>query len=579
MSAISARVQQSLQELNNLHELCVQDERGQTLLPQPDAYQDLKTQIEDKQNHPEAMIMVYGVYNAGKSTLINALLGREEAPTGDVPLTAEIKAYHWDRYDLIDSPGLDSSRHKDDALSEATLQKADAVIFVVNPRGVSQEVITLNKMMQLIYQRKKVFVVFNRKDQFSDEAFFRIKDQTMQLLQEAARNANLNLGNALNDLPMYNVNLKTACKGRFQMNTPELATKRDLLLDKCGYTILENGLRDFLGSLKLDDSYKRLAQATLSYVGHIQNQCTVHSADDNLKLTLQFQNDANSRMEHCKIALRNRLNTTADAVACDVKSTLFQNVQQGQGSSEQLQTKVKQIVDNYFQQFSAEVEDEVKALISFLQTQADNAVQKIATINAMQVRQSDFSMSGDEPVEATKAESLNLGTGLDLTQQGLGVIATTVKPELIVGGLQVVKRFAPTLMKGIGPVTMGKIASTVVGRVLPGIGTAITVISTLYSIFGKDSQEEIVARQAAEQQEQYERYCAQVENYAKEVRTDFVTTFENYFTNELDPLLEETRATIEKALQIKQGDQQYYQEVMNCCSKISSVLKTVLEKA
>ena len=49
--------------------------------------------FEDKKNKPDASIMVYGVYNAGKSTLINALVGEEVAATDDVPLTDKITAY------------------------------------------------------------------------------------------------------------------------------------------------------------------------------------------------------------------------------------------------------------------------------------------------------------------------------------------------------------------------------------------------------------------------------------------------------------------------------------------------------
>lgn len=49
-------------------------------------------------------IMVYGVYNAGKSTLLNALLGSEQAAMADRPETAEIRGYDWRGYTLLDTP-------------------------------------------------------------------------------------------------------------------------------------------------------------------------------------------------------------------------------------------------------------------------------------------------------------------------------------------------------------------------------------------------------------------------------------------------------------------------------------------
>jgi len=53
----------------------------------------LRALAERLQAHKPPVAMVYGFYNAGKSTLINALLGDERAPTGDVPTTAEAKEY------------------------------------------------------------------------------------------------------------------------------------------------------------------------------------------------------------------------------------------------------------------------------------------------------------------------------------------------------------------------------------------------------------------------------------------------------------------------------------------------------
>ena len=51
-------------------------------------------------------IMFYGVYNAGKSSLINAITGREFAKVGDVPTTASIQDISCDGFTMIDTPGI-----------------------------------------------------------------------------------------------------------------------------------------------------------------------------------------------------------------------------------------------------------------------------------------------------------------------------------------------------------------------------------------------------------------------------------------------------------------------------------------
>ena len=57
-------------------------------------------------------MMVMGVPNVGKSTLVNALLKRKVAPTGDEPAITRQQSNRFDldeRHELIDTPGLMSS--------------------------------------------------------------------------------------------------------------------------------------------------------------------------------------------------------------------------------------------------------------------------------------------------------------------------------------------------------------------------------------------------------------------------------------------------------------------------------------
>ena len=48
--------------------------------------------------------MLFGAYNAGKSTLINALLGEERAVVGDIPTTDAVHRYDWDGHIMLDTP-------------------------------------------------------------------------------------------------------------------------------------------------------------------------------------------------------------------------------------------------------------------------------------------------------------------------------------------------------------------------------------------------------------------------------------------------------------------------------------------
>lgn len=69
-------------------------------------FQEVAARFEEKKRNPELSIMVYGVYNAGKSTFINALIGQEVAKTDDIPLTDKITAYPYQTYEILDTLAL-----------------------------------------------------------------------------------------------------------------------------------------------------------------------------------------------------------------------------------------------------------------------------------------------------------------------------------------------------------------------------------------------------------------------------------------------------------------------------------------
>ena len=53
-------------------------------------------------------VMVYGIYNSGKSTLINALMRQEVAEMADRPMTNQISEFDRNEYVLVDTPGIDA---------------------------------------------------------------------------------------------------------------------------------------------------------------------------------------------------------------------------------------------------------------------------------------------------------------------------------------------------------------------------------------------------------------------------------------------------------------------------------------
>ena len=82
--------------------------------------------------------MLYGIYNAGKSTLLNALLGQNKADVSDRPETSAITEYAWQSYRIFDTPGVDAPiEHQQ--ITEQHLQHVEVVLFVMSTNGAFDE--------------------------------------------------------------------------------------------------------------------------------------------------------------------------------------------------------------------------------------------------------------------------------------------------------------------------------------------------------------------------------------------------------------------------------------------------------
>ena len=70
---------------------------------------DIQELYRVKVNNLKPQIMMYGIYNAGKSSVINALLGKDVAKVADIPTTDNVDLYSWNEYEIADTPGIEAT--------------------------------------------------------------------------------------------------------------------------------------------------------------------------------------------------------------------------------------------------------------------------------------------------------------------------------------------------------------------------------------------------------------------------------------------------------------------------------------
>jgi tRNA U34 5-carboxymethylaminomethyl modifying GTPase MnmE/TrmE len=119
---------------------------------------DLQARL--KQNSLQVMLL--GAYNAGKSTVVNLLLGEVQARIGDIPTTDVVDAYPWGGHVLLDTPGVNAPIEHEQVSNQA-LERTDLVLFVIRQEDQDSENI-IGRLLDLVAQGRPVFVLLNHDD-------------------------------------------------------------------------------------------------------------------------------------------------------------------------------------------------------------------------------------------------------------------------------------------------------------------------------------------------------------------------------------------------------------------------------
>tara|TARA_R110002167_G_scaffold188380_1_gene389968 strand:- start:25933 stop:27555 length:1623 start_codon:yes stop_codon:yes gene_type:complete len=490
-----------------------------------EAFRDVEILFEDKNTSSELNVMIYGIYNAGKSTLINALIGSEVAPTGDVPLTAKVSKYQWNNVSILDTPGVDAPLEHEQVTKEQ-MMLADAVIFVVNPSGAAEEEKTLGKLIDLIHKRKKVFLVFNEKNPLSQEDFIRLKNDTRTRLQSLA--VAQGLSEVLAEIPILCVNAARALKGK-------LAIQQGLV-EHSGILELESSLDSYFSAISPEDINSRLAYSLKVFLSQFIKQLTSSGSDELVSHYKELCRKLIANQSQCRDNIYREIASNRKHITVISKSAMYQQTEGCLAVLEQVFEEsgkaVVAVMDEELQYLMNQFNDDVETMSAVLNAQHEGPnINDIPHFSASEPKNPNHQGGIDKEVLGNAASSA----------------AKMAKPEHIVGGLKLVKDWAPSLMKGIGPKTMEKWAGQVIGKWIPYVGTGITVISSIYDLFSEDSSDQHMREHAAKVQQERERFERQVEDTAKDLGEQFERAMNQILRQELEPVLQQMLEKVESA--------------------------------
>jgi len=261
------------------------------------AVQKFNAHVEEKLKNFNPTIMMYGVYNAGKSSLINAIFGKEElARTGDTPETAEVKPYTYKGYTIYDTPGINAPiEHQ--KVTDEHLQKSELIIFVLSNSGSFEERYIYEKLGELIKTKKPILIAMNNKsgiDMDSEDAVNEINKINQHL---SAICDEMNIIKAEEQVSIAFVDAKTALEGKLE-NEPELIEESKItlfekqiekLLASAGRGEVENALNLYITSYidntlsiidsKIDNPEMRKIQELITYLEKLKQRTYIELKD------------------------------------------------------------------------------------------------------------------------------------------------------------------------------------------------------------------------------------------------------------------------------------------------------------
>lgn len=174
-------------------------------------------QFNKLKNATSLKVMLFGAYNAGKSTFINTVLAKEVAQVDDVPTTDEVHEYAWNGIIFCDTPGINAPiEHQQ--VTEEYLKNIHAVVFIIRETDV--DAINLyERMFEMLSVGKNIFIIFNHQFKKDDNEK---RDQVVTRIQENLVNigSGYRISNeAIASINIFPIRLRSACKGIIEGKT------------------------------------------------------------------------------------------------------------------------------------------------------------------------------------------------------------------------------------------------------------------------------------------------------------------------------------------------------------------------
>ena len=545
-------------------------------------------------------IMVYGIYNAGKSSIINALIREEKAKVADVPTTDRVDMYEWNGYQIADTPGV-GAPIQHEKVTNQQLKKADVVLFVMSTSGSFEYEQNYSRMKDIIDAGKRVLIIMNDK-----EGYLGTEDEQKILTTIKAKIVNnmkqIGIENSISNIQdkyqIITVNADDA-KTAIQEDDTELYQASNM-------PELEKAITY---ELKNANSFVVLRNAINEIEVELKNITQLLSRFETRE-ELQDLNQILKVIRERKISLRQDMQSFISIKTNRLGSILPSKIWAVKEDEAKINALVEENVNSVAEIVQKKLNDEFLTINDEIRNETNYFVEKMQKLKldidkTIEIPKQTISSKNEVgPVVSTRAEDIDKIINVAKEIYDIFVkLPTSKTPNPLpgpiysgkttggdvdpirtvanaIGTKEVVSAVAPNLVKTVVPAA---IAKTVVGKalstVIPYVGPIIAAVQILSSLFGDDGENErLQAQIAQENAREQQRLLAeeqarqslkqQCEFLAEEIKDNLVLSVNEVIRN--------TLGEIEKAFtQQMAGSKDDSNKLTNDINDVSDVINSL----
>lgn len=454
-------------------------------------------------------IMVYGIYNAGKSSILNELIGSDVASVKDVPETDKVTYYDWQGYKIADTPGVAAPIAHENVTQEH-LKKADIVLFVMSTTGSNEKMENYVRMKFIAEAGKKIIIVLNDKNGDMGR-----NDSSIQLIKQQVANNMQRIGieNVDEKYCIVTVNAVRARKGRLEQKSG--------LSEKSGMDELRNVM---INELKRTSSFHILRNAIRQLETILEEFASALEKQEN-SMILQKMNHVLETFSKQKLLMRREINTFIDTQADLFGTNLPQIIWSHRDETERMNKAIEKESGRLTQKVQEEIQRQIEDAVSILSMELRSFAEIKMDSQCADAESFKAIMEKLAKVDETFAENMAEEKSATRSGDGAAAIAATAGTVEIATGLVsesgkiIANHLAKTAIgKAIARTAAGKLLGSVAGTVIPIIGPIITIVSVIGALKsflgGNDDREALEAR--LEQQNARERQRVEAEKQARQ---------------------------------------------------------------